>query len=242
MTAKEHYDKHLGNFYSWMTGDFEPKQEAFQTFLKENAITPLSTKVAIDLGAGHGLQSVPLARIGFNVIAVDFNKQLLDELEINARGLNIEIVNDDIRNVKAFANKNAELVVCCGDTLSHLDSKQEINNLITETSKILPSEGKILLSFRDYSKALTGDDRFISVKSDGNRILTCVLDYEQETVRVTDLLHEKTETGWKQSVSSYNKVRISTAEIITCLERNGMTIRFNEVIKGMTTLIGVKQR
>jgi hypothetical protein len=27
MTVKEHYDQHLGRFYSWMTGDFLNKSE-----------------------------------------------------------------------------------------------------------------------------------------------------------------------------------------------------------------------
>jgi ubiquinone/menaquinone biosynthesis C-methylase UbiE len=241
MTVKEHYDTHLANFYSWMTGDFETKQKEFQNFLKDNAITPSSTTIAIDLGAGHGLQSVPLAKVGFNVIAIDFNKQLLDELKVNAKGLNIELVNDDLRTIKQFADKQAELIVCCGDTLSHLDSKKEIENLVADISTILKTGGKTVLSFRDYSTELTDDNRFILVKSTDTRILTCVLDYEEEIVRVTDLLNEKTDTGWQQKVSSYKKVRISTNEIVKMLERNGIQIWFNQVIRGMTTIIAGKR-
>ncbi|MBX2956610.1 MAG: methyltransferase domain-containing protein [Cyclobacteriaceae bacterium] len=240
MTVKEHYDTHLAKFYSWMTGDFETKQKEFENFLKDNAIIPFSTKKAVDLGAGHGLQSVPLAKLGFHVIAVDFNKHLLDELAINGRGLDIEIRNDDIKKIKQFADKEVELIVCCGDTLSHLDNKREIENLVTDISIVLKMGGKALLSFRDYSTELTGDSRFIPVKSDDTRILTCVLDYESETVSVTDLLNEKTETGWVQKVSSYNKVRVLTNEIVAILEANRMRIQLNQVINGMTTIIAVK--
>ena len=240
MTVKEHYDTHLADFYSWMVGDFEMKQNEFRNFLKDNAIIPSSTKKAIDLGAGHGLQSVPLAKLGFNVTAVDFSKQLLAELKNNARGLNIEILNDDIKKIKQYADKEVELIICCGDTLSHLDNKKEIENLLTDISTTLKAGSKTLLTFRDYSTELTGDNRFIPVKSDDTRILTCVLDYENEVVRVTDLLNEKTETGWKQKVSSYNKVRISTNEIVQILEANGMKIQLNQVINRMSTIIAVK--
>ena len=34
MTVKEHYDNHLANFYSWMTGDFETIQIEFLRFQK----------------------------------------------------------------------------------------------------------------------------------------------------------------------------------------------------------------
>src|SRR5690554_2458202 len=134
MTVKEHYDNHLGNFYSWMIGDFESKTKEFQDFLKDNSILPTNSKNAIDLGAGHGIQSVALARLGFNVISVDFNKQLLNELEQNAKGLKIEVLNDDIKNVKQFSDKEIELILCCGNTLSHLNNKEEIKKLIADIS------------------------------------------------------------------------------------------------------------
>ena len=76
MSVKEHYDRHLGKFYSWMAGDFEAEQSLFQKFLYENKIVPASSKKAIDLGAGHGIQSVSLAMMGFEVTAVDFSEQL----------------------------------------------------------------------------------------------------------------------------------------------------------------------
>jgi 2-polyprenyl-3-methyl-5-hydroxy-6-metoxy-1,4-benzoquinol methylase len=240
MSTKEHYDNHLGNFYSWMIGDFETKQNEFQDFLKDNGVIPSSSKNAIDLGAGHGLQSVPLAKIGFNVTAIDFNQQLLDELKVNAIRLNIEILNEDIREIKHLKNKEPELIICCGDTISHLDNKKEIEMFIAGIASILKVGGKILLSFRDYTTELTGDSRFIPVKSDETKILTCILDYDKETVRVTDLLNEKTETGWNQKVSSYNKVRISTNEIVKQLEANGLKIQLNKVINRMTNIIATK--
>jgi len=240
MTVKEHYDNHLGNFYSWMIGDFESKAKEFQEFLLGNGILPTHSKIAIDLGAGHGIQSVPLARLGFSVIAVDFNQQLLHELKSNAKGHPIEILNDDIKNVAQFSNKEIELIACCGDTLSHLNDKAEIKKLLTDIATLLKSNGKILLSFRDYTTELTGDGRFIPVKSDDSRILTCVLEYDKETARVTDFLHEKTATGWKQKVSSYTKVRILTTEIVEILESVGFKIQLNSVINRMTTLIAIK--
>ena len=241
MAAKEHYDKHLGNFYSWMAGDFETQTVAFQHFLIENKILPGSTKHAIDLGAGHGLQSVPLAKLGFIVKAVDFNTQLLSELKENVEGLDVEVIKDDIRSVSRFADIKPELIICCGDTITHLDSKDDIAGFIDAICTTLNKDGKILLSFRDYSTALNGDDRFIPVKSDDTRILTCVLDYQPGIVTVTDLFHEKTETGWQQTVSSYNKVRISQNEIVQLLELNKMIILFQQPINRMITIIATKQ-
>jgi 2-polyprenyl-3-methyl-5-hydroxy-6-metoxy-1,4-benzoquinol methylase len=240
MTVKEHYDKHLGHFFSWMSGDFQTRCNEFRQLLADNLILPSSSKIAIDLGAGHGLQSIPLAEIGFQVLAVDFSQQLLDELKVNAKDLNITTINADIRSVKGFAN-SPELIVCCGDTLSHLVNKSEIKTFISDISSSLNKNGKLILSFRDYSKMLTGSERFIPVRSDNNKILTCILDYEDEVVNVTDLFHEKINDVWIQKVSTYKKVRLLTYEIISYLEENNMTINFNHIVNKMTTIIAIKE-
>jgi 2-polyprenyl-3-methyl-5-hydroxy-6-metoxy-1,4-benzoquinol methylase len=240
MTAKEHYENHLGNFYSWMIGDFETRQKEHQQFLEEHNIAPNSTGTAIDLGAGNGIQSVSLARLGFRVKALDFNKQLLAELETNRRHLPIEIIEDDIRAVTNYRAEKPELIVCWGDTLTHLESLAEIEKLISDAAEILAENGKLILSFRDYSVPLTGDARFIPVKADETKILTCCLDYENEKVRITDILHYKTENGWLQKVSSYYKVRISPAEIEAIVSESGLKITFQKPVSRLSTIIAEK--
>ena len=240
MTVKEHYDNHLGYFYSWMTGDFENNQIDFQNFFVEQKLLPQSSKVAIDLGAGRGVQSVVLAKNGYSVKAIDFNVQLLKELTANTKGLNVEVIDADMRNVGIFCEYNPELIVCCGDTIAHLDSKQEMLQFITTISHTLSNGGKFLLSFRDYSVELTGDKRFIPVKSDDNKILTCILDYQADYIIVTDLLHEKIGNIWNQKVSSYKKVRITTEMISAMIEQTGMKLQLNRTLNGMTTIIAQK--
>lgn len=68
MTIKEHYDNHLGNFYSWMVGDMKRNQSTFHELLLSNGIKPYASKVAVDLGAAHGIQCIPLAKMGYDVI------------------------------------------------------------------------------------------------------------------------------------------------------------------------------
>jgi len=239
-TAKQHYDAHLADFYSWMAGDFESKQKEFQQFLKERGVIPGSAKIAIDLGAGHGIQSVALAKQGFKVKAIDFNRQLLDELMINGRGLDIQVTEGDIRSVAQYTDPKPGVIVCWGDTLTHLDDLADVERLLVNCCDALAENGKLMLSFRDYTKELTGDSRFIPVKSDENRILTCVLEYSTEHVRVTDLLYEKHGNGWEQKVSSYQKVRIPGAFVRDRLEENGMTVIFEGEMNRLTTIIAAK--
>jgi len=240
MTVKEHYDNHLANFYSWMTGDFDRNVDEFGSFCKGNGIIPRDTKSAIDLGAGNGIQTIALAKMGFKVTAIDFNKQLLSELQSKIDDLPVSVVNDDIRNLKKYSQTQPELIVCCGDTLTHLESPDEVEQLIADASAMLVPEGKLVLSFRNYSKELTDTQRFIPVKSDATRILTCVLEYFPDKIRVTDLLHELENGRWEQKISSYFKIRLPKETITGLLKDSGFGILYEQTERGVIKLIAEK--
>lgn len=240
MTVLEHYNNYLGNFYSWIIGDLQTAQATFRKWLMEQQLVPSQSGVAIDLGAGNGLQSIPLAQQGYYVIAIDFNDQLVQELRENANGFPIEIVKEDIRSVAQYESRKPELIVCCGDTLTHLETKTDVVQFLSDCIKTLQPGGKLILSFRDYSTELTGTHRFIPVKSDENRILTCILDYEPGYVTVTDLLHERSTGVWQQHISSYRKVRFSPDEIIHYLSFHDLGIPLKTEMNGMITIIAIK--
>jgi 2-polyprenyl-3-methyl-5-hydroxy-6-metoxy-1,4-benzoquinol methylase len=241
MTVKEHYDKHLGNFYSWYTGDLDKNTENFRTFCIENGIIPIGSKFAIDLGAGNGIQSIALSNLGFKVLAIDFNIQLIEELESRTENYEIEVRNEDIRAVHQYFSSHPELIVCCGDTLTHLESKAEIQKIIEDSFDILDPEGKIVLTFRDYTSELKDIQRFIPVKSDDKKILTCFLEYTIDKVRVTDLLHELEKDNWIQKVSSYYKTRVSMEQVTDYLRVTGFNIILARSVNGIITIIAQKQ-
>ena len=239
MGAKEHYDNHLGNFYAWMVGDVFAMANDFQEFLNDRNIRSQHLDIAVDLGAGNGIQTIALARNGFKVIAIDFNKQLLNELTTHTQHDAVVVVNDNILNVRRHAH-SAAVVTCCGDTITHLDSQADIEQLVADIYDVLKPGGKAVFSFRDYSGTLEGIQRFIPVKSDENRILTCVLDYLADSVVVTDLLYERIGGVWRQSVSSYQKIRVNRDTFVSTLERVGFAIEMNALANRLITVIAAR--
>ncbi len=241
MLTKEHYENHLADFYSWMLGEIEPKSREFQTLLSSNGIEPNSTKTAIDLGAGNGIQSIALKQLGYDVTAVDFNAKLLNELKANPNANGIKTKLLDIVQVSALKELKPELIACCGDTITHLESKAQIKKLIADCTKILQEKGYLILTFRDYSNELNDKQRFIPVKSTKDRILTCILEYGTGKIKVTDLLYENINGAWMHKVSSYEKVRIAPNAVVDMLKENGMMVKINEPINRMHTIIANKK-
>ena len=104
------------------------------------------------------------------------------ELKNNSQGYKIKIIKGDIRKITDYVSFEPELITCCGDTLTHLESKDEINKFITDVANLLIPNGNLILSFRDYSKELKGVNKIIPVKSDNTKILACILDYEDKYI------------------------------------------------------------
>lgn len=238
MDVQTHYKIHLSNFYSWMFGNFDEMVARQKTFFSQHNILPVSSKVAIDLGCGPGFQSIALNQLGFNVHAIDFSEELLNELK--AHNSHIKTYLGDIRDLSFAKQLAPELIVCMGDTLTHLSLTEEVISLIRKCHSILNLDGKLIFTFRDLSGSLSDLDRFIQVKSDDNRILTCFLEDNAETVKVFDLLHEKIEEKWVLKKSSYKKLKINIEWLKIEMTKIGFAVELSKLPSGMNVVIGSK--
>ncbi len=240
-TAKEHYDRQLGAIYSWMTGSPEAALQRNRDLFRQLDIENVPRGLAVDLGAGSGIQSIPLAELGFSVVAVDFHSGLLAELRENAGNLTIQTVEDDILNFAKHMDGRAQIVVCMGDTLTHLSSLDAVQTLFSEVSNALAQGGVLVLTFRDYvSMELQGLQRFVPVRSDDSKILTCFLEYHEDTVEVYDVLYLKEAEQWTLRVSSYPKLRLGKNWIKDELGRNDFTVLGHELSGGMVGIVAKK--
>ena len=108
----------------------------------------------MDLGAGPGFQSIPLAQLGFKVKAIDLNRQLLLEIDDRRGDLPIETINADLLKFTKHCLDPIELCVCMGDTLTHLTSLDNVANLVKTVHQSLSAGGLFILTFRDLTTEL----------------------------------------------------------------------------------------
>jgi SAM-dependent methyltransferase len=225
-----HYDTLLAQHYSWMFGVSFDAKVAEQQSLLERLGAGGRSGVAVDLGCGPGYQSIALARLGYSpVLAIDSCQALLDELSANAGTLPVRPVCADMRLFKQSVGSGAAgAVVCMGDTLTHLESRTDVSRLFAEAYDALAPGGMLVLTFRDLSADLKGLDRFIPIRSDGDRIMTCVLEYEETRVVVNDLVHVREGDNWVLHKSSYRKLRLGADEVAGELRGIGFKVEVNQ--------------
>jgi hypothetical protein len=239
-SVEQHYDRVLADVYSWMYGGWDAALARYDEFFARHGIVPRGSRRAVDLGAGCGFQSIPLARLGFSVTAIDLDGKLLAELRAHAGGAAIDVVRDDLLRFRDHCRDGAELIVCMADTLVHLDSQGAVTALLADVCAALEAGGRFVATFRDLTSEARELDRFIPVRSDEQTIFTCFLEYEPETVKVHDLVYRRADNAWQLRKSFYRKLRLSPEWVEKELRAAGFTEIEMNVERGLVTIIASK--
>jgi SAM-dependent methyltransferase len=236
-SVAEHYEKVLSPVYSWMAGGVDAALAAGAREIADLGLELPAGKPVVDLGAGFGMHAIPLARAGARVLAIDSSRRLLDELVRLADNLPVTTAHDDLLSFRTHVTEPPAAILCMGDTLTHLPEHTNVDFLVQEVAEVLEPGGWFVLSFRDYGVPLHDEQRFIPVRADERRILTCFLEYADDSVLVHDILHERTGDAWETRVSSYRKLRISPDHVIGSLESFGFDIRREPGVRGMVRIV-----
>jgi protein-L-isoaspartate O-methyltransferase len=136
-TVSEHYDKVLSDVYSWMFGGFEIAIQRNAEFIIKHNLRPEGSGIVIDLGSGCGFQSIPLAKAGYSVTAIDIDAKLLNELkEIknNMKHNGIIAIVHQPRKPGATEQDSTE----AGDQFSKYLEKAQFKNIRIEKKMMKP--------------------------------------------------------------------------------------------------------
>jgi SAM-dependent methyltransferase len=229
VSAQEHYENLLADHYEWMFGlPFEDKVAEQKAIVDEFAGPDVSESLAVDLGCGSGFQTIALSDRGHQVLAIDSSEKLLKSLAARVGARRITTRLADLRALDSLVGPaSVEMAVCMGDTLTHLPDRSDVSNLFRSVARALKPGGRFLITYRDLASAeLSGLDRFIHVRSDDRRMMTCFLEYETaETVVVHDLLNVRDDDGkWTLHKGSYRKLRIPVEWVVTEVSASGLSV------------------
>ncbi|WP_027183920.1 class I SAM-dependent methyltransferase [Desulfovibrio inopinatus] len=238
--VSEHYKSVLAAHYSWMMGGLEMGIRHNEAFFRQHGLTGPVGSRAVDLGCGSGFQALALACLGYNVIGVDTSETLLEEMQAHARHLTVTAKQHDLTRFREVCPDPASLIVCMGDTLTHLPTLESVDTLFADIMKTLEPHGRMVLTFRNQKEPLTGLDRIIPVRSDASTLFTCFLEYEAERIRVTDVIYTREDQAWAIHKGFYYKLRLDLDLVTDKATSAGFEITEKSVTNGLVCIIATK--
>jgi SAM-dependent methyltransferase len=236
----DHYDRLLAPIYLWMAGGPEAALSQGNAELSALRIPIAKHSKAVDLGAGFGMHAIPLARLGYDVTAIDSSSVLLAQLQQLSEGLDIRTIQSDLLDFPRHLDAAQELILCMTDTLTHLPSMRDVEHLCSKVAECLAPGGRFVTTFRDYLQPARGDARFILVRNDSNRIHTCVLEEESDRMLVHDVVHERQGDTWIMPVSHYPKLRLDPDAVVAILARHDLTVARERGPRGMVQIVAIR--
>jgi SAM-dependent methyltransferase len=235
-----HYSSLLSQHYTWSLGDFADVLDHTRELFAEMELLPEKNGIAFDLGCGPGTHAIPLAELGFKVTALDTDPNMVDDLNRRKGGHLIDVLEEDMREFPKSIKEAPELITCMGDSLTLLEDLDDVSLFLFTIYKHLAEGGRLALSFRDQTEELRGDKGIFMLRSERDRIFTCALDYEEDYLLVTDLVHLFEDEQWRLEKSTYRKCRLRGEWLLEQLEECGFRIDFWQSNKGLISVLACK--
>jgi 2-polyprenyl-3-methyl-5-hydroxy-6-metoxy-1,4-benzoquinol methylase len=116
--------------------------------------SPSSTRI-LDVSAGIGTQALPLAALGYEVVARDLSPSAIRRLDREAkdRGLDIDSGTADMRDIGQSVAGSFNAIVAFDNSIPHLLTDAEIRTSFAAFRQLLAPGGQVLVSVRDYAAA-----------------------------------------------------------------------------------------
>lgn len=134
------YERSFGPFYDTLT---ETTLETIST------LTPAPANV-VDFGAGTGRLTIPLARMGYDVTAVEPSSAMAKRLKekADASNLQLHLVNTTMQEFEE--KERYDLALCVFTVVLYILDEASLEKAFLKTSKALKTGGTLLLDIPDH--------------------------------------------------------------------------------------------
>jgi len=119
----------------------------------------------LDAACGSGMQSVALARLGYDVVAADPSLGMLRQAQQNAQryqaSSHLQLVNADFDQLPNAVSGPFDALVCKDNALAHLLTDQEIEHALLGFYELLRPGGLLVIGLKDFSSFMEHRPRFL---------------------------------------------------------------------------------
>ena len=209
----------IATFYDTMTGFTDRVRRDEPIFL--SLITDYGIRTALDVGAGTGLHSILLAKLGVAVTAVDISPAMVDALHRNARMFNVSITALTMRMDSLLPQMTGSFdgLFCLGNTIPHLQTHEMLRRSLSEFLRVLRPGGTLVLQLLNFDMLDAGSALPTFSRTEGG--VTFERAYERTATGVRLTVTIRRQGSAEPQSASINLKAFSSRILMTALARTG---------------------
>ncbi|MFZ7119621.1 MAG: class I SAM-dependent methyltransferase [Eubacteriaceae bacterium] len=141
----------ISNYYDYIF----PVGKEQMNFIENNIGN--QPKKVLDIACGTGGYSIELAKKGYDVTAVDLDFQMIQKIinKADSLELKINVLQGNMLELKEIANDNYDLAFCIGNSLVHLNNKEEIELFLRGIKTLLKKDSKLIIQIINYDRIIS---------------------------------------------------------------------------------------
>lgn len=153
----------LAAYYDLLVPDWQRALEYAGERL-ETILRPLGVVSVLDCTCGTGIDSIALARKGYQVTGSDVSRPMLTKARQNARlaGATVRWLHADVRSLRPTVPGSFDAVISCGSSLSHLVGPQDLSEALASMFAVTREGGYLLIALGSSENIRRGDLPFTS--------------------------------------------------------------------------------
>jgi SAM-dependent methyltransferase len=197
----------VAEFYDGLAPDYDLMTGFDKRFVQERPffrvlVEKYKIRTALDAGCGTGLHSLLLARLGVDVTGVDISEAMIKKVDEHAKQLQlkVKVFKESFQNLSSKLKERYDLVLSMGNSLAHILSEKEMEDVLRGFRLLLKSNGLFFLQILNYEKILRERERIQSTKETPDKTFVRSYDYGDQSVSFNVLTLSKSNGAMKEQL------------------------------------------
>lgn len=133
----------------------------------------------LDLACGTGNYSIEIAKRNKNVFATDLCEEMIRIGKESQKKYTVEFFNEDIRNINVvFKDIRFDGIFCIGNSLVHLDSKWDIQDVSKKVYERLKEKGVFIIGIINYDRIIKNNIKELPIIKNKDQDLIFIREYD----------------------------------------------------------------
>lgn len=135
----------------------------------------------LDLACGTGSYSIEIAKMNKNVFATDLCEEMIKVGKESEKEYKLEFFNEDMRNINVvFKDIRFDGIFCIGNSLVHLDSKWDIQDVSKKVYERLKENGVFIIGMINYDRIIKNNIKKLPIIINKDKDLTFIREYDYQ--------------------------------------------------------------